>query len=161
MSSRLDLWNAMEAQEAAAQAIDLCGSRAWARCLAQARPLASPEDFRRAAEDCWKTLAERDWIEAFAAHPRIGDRRAAGMAAREQSAVADARAATLEDLDCANRDYEERFGRVFLVCASGKSAAEMLAVCRRRLHNDPRTELAVSAQEQKMITRLRLEKWLA
>jgi OHCU decarboxylase len=161
MSAELAAWNALAEEEAASVARGFCGSRKWARCLAQARPLSGRGPLLRAAEDCWVRLAEADWLEAFAAHPRIGDPAAAGLAAREQSAVRTASSETLESLAQANRDYEERFGWIFLVCASGKSTAEMLALCRQRLQNDPRAELAICAEEQKKITRLRLEGWIA
>jgi len=98
--------------------------------------------------------------EAFAAHHRIGDRPAAGKGAREQAGTAHATQETLDALVEANRAYEQRFGRIFLVCATGKTPDEMLALCRQRLHNDPETEFAVASEEQRKITRLRLEQWL-
>jgi OHCU decarboxylase len=160
LSLQLARWNALPEEDAAAQMQRLCGSRAWARCLARGRPIGGEDRLLETAEDCWRGLSETDWLEAFAGHPRIGDRNAAGEAAREQSGVRDASDETLEALARSNREYEERFGRIFLICATGLSASEMLAVCRQRLQNDPATELAVSVEEQKRITRLRLEKWL-
>lgn len=161
MSRRLEEWNGSSEEDAARAVIGLCGSRAWARCLARSRPLADRDLFLRTAQDCASRLTEADWLEAFAAHPAIGDRNAAGAAADEQSGVRGASGETLEALAKANRDYKERFGWIFLVCASGKSAVEMLSLCRARLHNDRATELAVAAAEQRKITRLRIEKWLS
>jgi OHCU decarboxylase len=160
VSATLDAWNALPEEEAASMLLAFCGSRAWGRCLAQARPLKSRGVLLRAAESCWAGLVQAHWLEAFAAHPSIGDPDAAGPAAREQSSVRTASAETLEALAQANRDYRKRFGWTFLVCATGKTAEEMLSLCRQRLHNDPETELALAAEEQKKITRLRLEKWL-
>ena len=149
----------MTPADAERQLLAACGSREWARRMAAARPFASREKLLDAAERTWLDLGSEDWLEAFAAHPRIGER-ASGEAAREQSGTRDASPDVLRSLADANREYEERFGRVFLVCATGKSAQEMLELCRLRLHNDPREELAVAADEQRKITRLRLEKWL-
>lgn len=128
--------------------------------MAGRRPLPTAEDLISAAGACWDGLPTEDRLEAFAAHPRIGDRRATGTAAVEQAGARGASAETLAELERANRDYEERFGRVFLVCATGKSAEEMLALCRERLQNDPRVELEIASEEQKKITVLRLLRWL-
>jgi OHCU decarboxylase len=153
-------WNGLAEEDAASVLLAFCGSRQWARCVTRARPLEGRGAFLRAAEGCWTGLAEADWLEAIAGHPAIGARDLVGLPAREQSAVRDAPAETLSELAKANRDYRERFGWTFLVCATGKTAEEMLSQCRERLHNDQRTELAVAAEEQKKITRLRIEKWL-
>jgi OHCU decarboxylase len=92
--------------------------------------------------------------------PEIGER-ASGQAAAEQAGRAERRPETLAALARANREYQERFGYIFIVCASGRSAEEMLDLCRQRLHNAPAEELKVAAEEQRKITRLRLEKWLS
>jgi 2-oxo-4-hydroxy-4-carboxy-5-ureidoimidazoline decarboxylase len=128
--------------------------------MAMRRPLSAADALMAAAAACWDDLPEEDRLEAFAAHPRIGDRRATGTAAAEQAGARGASAETLAELEQANRGYEARFGRVFLVCATGKSAEEMLALCRERLQNDPRVELEVASAEQKKITALRLRRWL-
>jgi 2-oxo-4-hydroxy-4-carboxy-5-ureidoimidazoline decarboxylase len=122
-----------------------------------ARPFADDAALFAAAESAWWALDPADWDEAFASHPRIGDRAATGLARTEQAGVAGADAATLEALAVGNRAYEARFGRVFLICATGRSAAEMLAELRRRLAHDAAAELRVAAAEQAKITRLRLE----
>ncbi|HEY6928872.1 MAG TPA: 2-oxo-4-hydroxy-4-carboxy-5-ureidoimidazoline decarboxylase [Thermoanaerobaculia bacterium] len=161
MSGQLVAWNTLSEEEAVSWALALCGSHAWARCLARSRPLDSRAALLGAADACWGKLARSQWLEAFAAHPRIGDRAASGLAAREQSGARSGSSETLVALERANREYEDRFGWIFLVCARGKTAEQMLSLCRERLHNEPRTELGVAAEEQKKITRLRLEDWLA
>jgi len=111
-----------------------------------------------AAERAWWGLGPDDWREAFAAHPRIGERGPDAWSAAEQAGMSSAADATRRALAAGNRAYEERFGQVFLICAIGRSAADMLADLERRLGNDPVTELRVAAAEQAKITRLRLEK---
>jgi OHCU decarboxylase len=129
--------------------------------MAAARPFPTARAVYAAADREWSALTPTDWQEAFAAHPRIGDRHAADAAARsEQQGVDDASAETLAALDAGNRRYEERFGRVFLVRADGRTAGEMLALLHQRLDNDPETELRVAAAEQARITGLRLERLL-
>ncbi|HEX7253314.1 MAG TPA: 2-oxo-4-hydroxy-4-carboxy-5-ureidoimidazoline decarboxylase, partial [Thermoanaerobaculia bacterium] len=161
MSPKLAAWNSLPDEEAASILLAFCGSRKWARCLVRARPLEGRGAVLRAVENCWTALAEADWLEAIAAHPAIGAPDLVGLAAREQSSVRSASLDTLASLADANRDYRDRFGWIFLICARGKTAEEMLSLCRERLHNEPRTELGVAAEEQKKITRLRLEDWLA
>jgi OHCU decarboxylase len=160
LNAKLEAWNGLPEEDAASVLLAFCGSRKWAHCVARARPIEGRGAFLRASEGCWSGLAEADWLEAIASHPAIGARNLVGLPAREQSAVRDAPAGTLDALAKANRDYRDRFGWTFLVCATGKTAEEMLSLCRERLHNDHRTELAVAAEEQKKITRLRIEKWL-
>jgi 2-oxo-4-hydroxy-4-carboxy-5-ureidoimidazoline decarboxylase len=160
VSQVLDAWNALPEEAAISEMLEHCGSRAWAAAMVRARPASDPRALFDAADLAWARLEEEDRKEAFAAHPRIGDRAAAGKGAREQAGTADASQDTLDALVDANRAYEQRFGRIFLVCATGRTADEMLAVCRQRLHNDPDTEFAVASEEQRKITRLRLEKWL-
>ena len=161
MSAKLEAWNGLGEEDAAGVLLAFCASQEWARRLARARPIGERAILLRTAETCWAGLAEGDWLEAFAAHPAIGAPDAVGLAAREQAGARGASAELLAALKEANREYLERFGWTFLVSASGKTAEEMLSLCRERLHNDPRTELRVAAEEQKKITRLRLERWLA
>lgn len=133
------------------------------------RPTASAEELRAAADLALDRLQRDDWLEAFSHHPRIGDvaslrerfgARSGDWSHGEQAAAAGADDAVLEALAAANQRYEERFGYIFIVCATGKSAAEMLELLRARLDNDPREELMIAAREQRKITALRLEKWL-
>ena len=152
--------NAMAEEEASAAMLACCGSKRWARKMAEARPFSVDNELFADADRIFGELSEDDWLEAFAAHPKIGAR-ASGQAAAEQAGARGASAETLAALANANREYERRFGHIFIVCASGRSAEEMLDLCRRRLHNAPAEELKVAAEEQRKITRLRLEKMLA
>jgi len=156
----LHRWNSLSEEEAISEMLEQCGSRAWATAMARARPISDSRLFLETSHAAWTGLAEEDRREALAAHPRIGDRSAVGEPAREQASVARASKETREALARANREYEKRFGGVFLVCATGKTAEEILALCRQRLHNDPETERRVAADEQRKIMRLRLERWL-
>lgn len=166
--SGLDRLNALDADEAERALLACCGSRAWARRMAAARPFASEAALLARAEEAWWVLDEADWHEAFRAHPRIGEReaeggqsaRAAGWSAGEQAYVAGAADEVRAALAQGNRAYEARFGRVYLVSAAGKSAEELLAILRSRLGNDPATELRAAAAEQAKITALRLRRLL-
>ena len=154
-------WNALPAAEAEAALRSCCGSAQWVRRMMARRPFGSEAAALDADDRIWVSLFPIDWREAFSHHPRIGDRNVRGQAAAEQAGTQGAPEAVREALDEANRAYEERFGYIFIVCASGKSAEEMLDLCRRRLDNDPVAELAVSAEEQRKITRLRMKKLFA
>jgi N-carbamoyl-L-amino-acid hydrolase len=154
----LERLNALSEEAATAELLGACASGRWAAAVVAGRPYPTLHALFTAAEAAWWALEEPDWREAFAAHPRIGEReRADATERREQAGVASADAATLAQLAAANRRYEERFGHVFLVCASGRTAEAMLADLRRRLVNEPNAELLVAAGEQAKITRLRLE----
>ena len=157
--SGLDGFNALPREEAQRLLVGFCASPVWAERVARLRPFESPEEAIRSGEEIWSRLPPADWLKAFAGHPRIGER-ATGTAAKEQAGARGASAQVLAELADANREYEERFGHVFLVCATGKSAEEMLAICRSRLHNDAPTELRTAAEEQRKITRIRMEKYL-
>jgi len=136
--------------------------------MTAARPFANVDELLRKADSIWWSLSSEDWLEAFHAHPKIGEKKAAAAqseealqwSAQEQSGVNDAAATTMAALAAGNRDYEHRFGFIFSVCATGKSSEEMLAILQARLQNDAETEIAVAAEEQRKITRLRLEKLL-
>lgn len=153
--------NALTAEEAEAVLKACCGSAEWARRMAARRPFGSDGAALDAADRVWKSLFPVDWLEAFHAHPRIGDPSARGEEAAEQARARNASESIRNALGEANRAYEERFGHIFIVSAAGKSAEEMLDLCRCRLDNDPDAELAVSAEEQRKITRLRMEKLFA
>ncbi len=162
----LTQFNALSADEARAALSRCCGSARWASRMAAARPFANQQALAQAARRIWLELGLDDWRQAFLHHPRIGDVQAnfavtGGWAEAEQAGALGATAEVLAELAAANRAYEERFGHLFLVCASGKSATEMLALLRARLGNDPAEELSVAAGEQQKITELRLEKLLA
>jgi OHCU decarboxylase len=145
-----------------------CGASRWVAAMVSRRPFFSRDAVLRAADDEWNALGESDWLEAFSHHPRIGEATAAaggsatarGWSSSEQSAVASAGDDARIGLAALNRDYERRFGFIYIVCATGKSAGELVEVATRRMHNDRETELRVAAEEQRKITRLRLEKLL-
>lgn len=160
MAQGIERLNELTPDAATAEFLACCGSKDWARRMASARPFGDPERLLEVADRAWWSLSEADWREAFAAHPRIGDRTASGRAGEEQSESRGAPAETLAALARANRDYEERFGYIFIVCATGKTAEQMLVLCRSRLQNDAQRELRVAAEEQRQITRLRLAKLL-
>jgi len=169
MNPVLERWNRLCFADAEKEILPCCGSTAWARELANRRPLENQNFLLAASDEIWRGLRPSDWLEAFSKHPRIGDRGAppaasgqsAAWSAEEQQTVGAAVESIREALAEANREYERRFGRIFIVCASGKSAPEMLDILGRRLHNDEATELREAAEEQRKITNLRLKKWLA
>jgi allantoicase len=137
-----------------------CGSTTWARRMVACAPFGTPDALLAAADDIWATLGRDDRLEAFAAHPRIGERAAAGFSSREQAGVDEADRATRDALVAGNEAYQQRFGHVFLIRAAGRTAAEMLAALRERLANEPGTELEIASEQQGEITRLRLEQLL-
>lgn len=169
MSDILAGWNGLEADEAAQQILPCCGSMAWARGVAARRPVADEATLLDASDEIWRGLRVSDWIEAFSTHPRIGESQApktasaqsAAWSAQEQRDAASPQDAVALALAEGNREYEERFGRLFIICATGKSARQILDHLRRRLQNDAETELREAAEEQRKITNLRLKKWLS
>jgi 2-oxo-4-hydroxy-4-carboxy-5-ureidoimidazoline decarboxylase len=146
-----------------------CGATTWIAALNQQFPFDSPAALYEVADRIWYSLTEADWREAFTHHPKIGEVKAlkekfastATWAAGEQGAVRQASQDTLEALAAGNAAYEQRFGYIFIVCATGKSADEMLALLQARLPNEPQQEIHIAMGEQAKITRLRLEKLLA
>jgi OHCU decarboxylase len=164
-SITLELLNAMAGDAATQSLLACCGSRAWAHRVAADRPFQDLETLIAAAHDHWWSLGPADWLEAFAAHPRIGERVVPGAAgsawsAEEQTGAAAAEAATRDRLARLNDAYTTRFGFNFIVCATGKTADKMLANLEARLENEREAELRVAAREQIEITELRLMKWL-
>jgi 2-oxo-4-hydroxy-4-carboxy-5-ureidoimidazoline decarboxylase len=160
--------NALAHGDARAQLRRCCGSSSWVEEMMRARPFANVPDVYATALRAWAATGPDDWREAFGHHPRIGDRSGGAplhantraWSAKEQDGVAAADAGVIEALRRGNAEYEARFGHVFLVCATGRSADEMLALLRERMQNPPDAELRVAAAEQAKITRLRLEKLL-
>lgn len=168
MTLTLGELNALPTSEAERELLTCCGSGAWAREVAAGRPYVDLEVLLSTSDWVWSRLTPDDWREAFAKHPRIGDRAAATATRterrwsdREQSRAQEGDAAVLAELATANAEYEDRFGHVFLICATGKSADEILANARLRLNNHAERELHVAAEEQRRITHLRLRKLLA
>jgi 2-oxo-4-hydroxy-4-carboxy-5-ureidoimidazoline decarboxylase len=160
-------WNSLEANEAAVEALPCCGSWAWAAGLAAGRPFADEGLLYEASDAVWSGLAEVEWREAFDSHPRIGQSEARKATAealqwseQEQQAAMSPDAAARLALAEANLRYEQRFGRIFIVCASGRSAGEILAILEARMSNDDATELLEAAEQQRQITQLRLRRWL-
>jgi 2-oxo-4-hydroxy-4-carboxy-5-ureidoimidazoline decarboxylase len=153
--------------EARALLLRCCGARGWAERVLARRPFGSDAALFAAAEAAWAEASRDDVLEALAHHPRIGDSldelrkkyaSTASWAAGEQAGAQAASEETLEALRDGNRAYEARYGHIFVVCATGKTASEMLALLRARMNNDPGDELQIAAAEQAKITRLRLEK---
>ena len=137
------------------------------------RPHADEAALLAASNETWRTLPRSDWMEAFQSHPRIGEShpsqppsaesqstRSVAWSTQEQGEVTDANAAVKGALADANREYERRFNRIFIVCATGKSASEILKILLRRLKNDAETELHEAAEQQRQITEIRLRKWI-
>jgi 2-oxo-4-hydroxy-4-carboxy-5-ureidoimidazoline decarboxylase len=145
-----------------------CGASEWVSAMLARRPFGSREAVYAAADEIWQSLDREDWLEAFADHPRIGESKSAVQpteqgstwAAGEQSEVERAGDRVRSELARANREYEDRFGYIYIVCATGKSADEMLSIAHERLSNGPERELLVASEEQRQITRLRLGKLL-
>ena len=147
-----------------------CGSTAWVENMLAAFPVSDAETLMDEANTAWNKLSEADWREAFTHHPKIGGdvealrakfASTSTWAEGEQASVKQASQDTLEALATGNEDYERKFGYIFIVCATGKTADEMLALLQARLTNDPADEILIAAGEQNKITRLRLEKLLA
>jgi OHCU decarboxylase len=145
-----------------------CGSKRWADAMVALRPIASVAALSEAADRAWSTMQEADWLEAFACHPRIGERKvsiqAGEQSARwsraEQARTSSASDRVLDEIAAGNERYEELFGFTYIVCATGKSAEEMLEILRRRLGSTRATELREAAEQQRQILQIRLGKWL-
>ncbi len=165
-SAGLAYVNALATADAEATFRSCCASRVFAERLAAARPFASLDAMQAAGARIWGALGAADWDEAFRAHPEIGGKKAEGpqtmksasWSAGEQAKVPLASEATRTALAEVNALYRERFGRIYIVCASGKSAEELLAIARARLESSPEDELRTAAEEQRKITDLRLAK---
>jgi 2-oxo-4-hydroxy-4-carboxy-5-ureidoimidazoline decarboxylase len=164
--TKLDAINAFSENAARTAFGHCCGSARWAERMAARRPFFNETEMCAVAEEIWRSLEHTDWLEAFTAHPKIGDleglrnkfARSAAWCAEEQGGVAGVKEETLHALAEGNRRYEAKFGYIFIVCANGKSAAEMLAILQQRLGNGPEEELCIAAAEQEKIMILRLGK---
>jgi len=161
-AAALARWNALPAAEAAGAILPCCGSRAWALQLAACRPVDSKEALLTHSDTVWENLNREDWQQAFDSHPRLGESHA--KAASEKSITWSSHeqrnAAPSDALREANARYEQKFGRIFLLCANGRTATEILAAIERRMHNDAESEWQEAGEQQRQITRLRLERWL-
>jgi 2-oxo-4-hydroxy-4-carboxy-5-ureidoimidazoline decarboxylase len=160
-------WNELDAESAAGEILHCCGSHAWAQTLAAKRPFSSSQELFDASDAVWAELAEDDWREAFDSHPRIGQQHAHSATAQSLSWSSTEQSAAMSQDDAAklalaegNRQYEERFGRIFIVCASGKNSSEILDILQSRMQNSVAEEMLEAAEQQRQITQLRLRKWL-
>jgi 2-oxo-4-hydroxy-4-carboxy-5-ureidoimidazoline decarboxylase len=168
MNKVLAQWNSLEPAAAALEALPCCGSQAWAVALAARRPIEDEASLIEASADVWLALPEEAWKEAFDSHPRIGQTHAQTQATEESLrwSAQEQRTALSGDerarlaLEEANLRYEQKFGRIFIVCATGKTSAEMLVILEARIKNDAVTELREAAEQQRQITQLRLHRWL-
>lgn len=166
MNRDLEWLNSLPAEAAAKELLQCCGSKRWAHEVTEQRPYTDLETLLARAQEIWWSLSADDWLEAFRSHPKIGERKAAdavsaksqAWSGQEQAGVTNASADTVDSLAALNRDYEEKFGFIFIICATGKTSAEMLSSLRERLENAPATELPIAAAEQSKITELRLKK---
>jgi len=152
------LINALDVQEAREALHRCCASTAWVETMLTRRPFVDDATLFETADAVWRALDTADWLEAFGAHPRIGDGRGVGWSGDEQDGMRSASAMVRDRLHALNQRYEDRFGHVFLTCASGRSADTLLAELERRITNDVDMELQQAAEEQRKITRLRLRK---
>ena len=155
----LDELNILSDDEAYDAFRAVCGSSRWVDSMVTARPFRSEDELFEVADAMWRKTDAADWHEAFSHHPRIGER-STGWSAGEQSSLSSADDAARAELAEVNRMYEERFGHIYIVCASGKSVDEMLAIAKERMSNDAATELQAAADEQGKIMQLRLRKLL-
>ena len=160
--------NSLPPVEAEKELLQCCGSTRWAQQMAAARPYRTLENLTATANELWWSLDRNDWLEAFRSHPKIGEKKAADpvstqasqWSGQEQAGVATASQETVDSLATLNRAYEEKFGFIFIICATGKTSAEMMSSLRERLEHDPVDELPIAAAEQSKITALRLNKLL-
>ncbi|MGA2909647.1 MAG: 2-oxo-4-hydroxy-4-carboxy-5-ureidoimidazoline decarboxylase [Terracidiphilus sp.] len=175
MNITLAAWNAADESAAMEAMLACCGSKRWAQAMVAQRPIASVWALSQAADRVWGTMREPDWLEAFAFHPRIGERqpvlvttrpsyrgaaRSSEWSQQEQSSAKAASELVLAELAADNELYAQRFGFTYIVCATGKSATEMLTILKQRLANDRESELREAAEQQRQIMQIRLGKWL-
>jgi allantoicase len=168
MQHDLTWLNMLTDEEATKELLQCCGSKRWASATATGRPYDTLEILLASANDIWWSLNQDDWLEAFRSHPKIGEKKAADevtaqsqqWSGQEQSGLDAASHETTSQLAALNKDYEQKFGFIFIICATGKTSDEMLAALRERLQHDPEAELPIAAAEQSKISELRLKKLL-
>lgn len=161
----LEKINMLSYEEAYKALSGCCGSDSWVRKMINGRPFKSKYETIEISDAIWNSLNETDWLEAFEHHPVIGDLNSLKEkysssrfhAENEQAGVNEASVLTIKELSKFNADYLKKFGYIFIVCATGKSADEMLAIIKERISNDPETEIKIAMKEQSKITKLRLE----
>ena len=160
--------NSLPAGDATKELLQCCGSQRWAAKMVEARPFQTLTELITHANEIWWSLDRADWLEAFRSHPKIGEKKAAESVSaqskqwsgQEQAGVNTASAETTNALATLNHAYEQHFGFIFIICATGKTSGEMLAALRERLEHDAAEELSIAAAEQCKITELRLKKLL-
>ena len=171
MNATLAAWNAVSESAALEAMLACCGSKRWALAMVALRPIRNVEELSEAADRVWRTMQEPDWLEAFACHPRIGERntectpvhagaQSAAWSRQEQSSASTANKSVLAELAEGNLLYEQRFGFTYIVCATGKTTEEMFAILKRRLASNRGAELREAAEQQRQILQIRLGKWL-
>ena len=153
--------NSLTAEEAAKELLQCCGSKQWATQMTAARPYQTLAALITHANDVWWSLDRDDWLEAFRSHPKIGEKKTGDKwSGQEQAGVNSASTETATVLAALNYAYEQKFGFIFIICATGKTSAEMLSALRERIEHEPGEELSIAAAEQCKITELRLKKLL-
>jgi 2-oxo-4-hydroxy-4-carboxy-5-ureidoimidazoline decarboxylase len=167
MNPTLEEWNHADEKTATNAMLACCGAKEWATEMVALRPFGTVEALSETADQVWNSMQESDWLEAFACHPRIGERKAADAKSQsaewskqEQASTSAADEQVLAELAEGNRLYEEVFGFPYIVCATGKSAEELLAILKRRLNSTREAELHEAAEQQRLIMQIRLGKWL-
>jgi 2-oxo-4-hydroxy-4-carboxy-5-ureidoimidazoline decarboxylase len=170
MNTVLAAWNAAPDNEARNAMLACCGAKRWAAAMVALRPIADAIELSAAADREWSKTSESDWLEAFACHPRIGERsprqtayasaKSAAWSKQEQVSTAVAEQRVLAEIAKGNEQYERQFGFTYIVCATGKTAEEMLAILKRRLRSDCMDELREAQEQQRQILQIRLGKWL-
>jgi 2-oxo-4-hydroxy-4-carboxy-5-ureidoimidazoline decarboxylase len=167
VNATLGAWNKQDGARALDAMLACCGATRWATEIVALRPFGTVEALSEMADRVWSTMQEEDWLEAFACHPRIGERQAenasrqsAAWSKQEQASMHSASQGVMAKIAQANKLYEETFGFTYIVCATGKSADEMLAILKRRLNSTREAELREAAEQQRQIMQIRLGKWL-
>ena len=167
MNAVLDEWNISDENFAVDAMLACCGARRWAEGMVAQRPIENVAALSKTADRVWASMLEPDWMEAFACHPRIGERKpvlapvqSAAWSEQEQSGMGSTSNSVLRELAEGNVLYEQRFGFTYIVCATGKTAGEMLSILKQRLGRDRMAELREAAEQQRQIMQIRLGKWL-
>jgi 2-oxo-4-hydroxy-4-carboxy-5-ureidoimidazoline decarboxylase len=162
----IEQFNILSSEEAFKEIFKCCGATNWAHAVVAKRPYSTVALLKESSDAIWNACGTEDFLEAFTHHPKIGDKKSlekkfastSSWASNEQSGVDSANDKVLDELAKGNTDYENKFGYIFIVCASGKSAEEMLQLLQERLPNSPEQEIVVAAGEQNKITHIRIDK---
>ena len=167
MNAVLEQWNEADVQTATDAMLACCGAQRWAAQMVALRPISSVPALSETGDREWATMGESDWLQAFACHPRIGEgnaslasEKATAWSQQEQAGTGNAEKSVMDELAEGNALYERRFDFTYIVCATGRSAEEMLRILKRRLANDRVAELREAAEQQRQIMQVRLGKWL-